>query len=68
MTIFAGIANADFTGLSSQYCANSDPAILTPIPAGGNFTITGNKGLIDNTFYPSQVTAGINLVIIYLYK
>jgi hypothetical protein len=50
---------ADFVGLAASYCTTEDPAVLTGIPSGGNFSIApGNVGIVGNTFDPSLVDAG----------
>jgi uncharacterized membrane protein len=48
----------DFVGLAAQYCSSDDAAVLTGIPAGGYYTITGGIGLTGNVFDPSEAGAG----------
>lgn len=48
----------DFVGLAAEYCSSDIPAVLTGIPAGGYFTITGGAGITGNVFDPSQAGAG----------
>lgn len=48
----------DFVGLASKYCSADQPAVLTGIPVGGYFTITGNAGINGNIFDPSKSGTG----------
>jgi len=48
----------DFVGLAAEYCSSDEPAVLSGIPAGGYFTITGGNGITGNVFNPAQAGAG----------
>lgn len=47
----------DFVGLAAD-CSSDEPAVLSGIPAGGYFTITGGNGITGNVFNPAQAGAG----------
>ncbi|MBW7867611.1 MAG: T9SS type A sorting domain-containing protein [Brumimicrobium sp.] len=50
------LPDANFTGLATLYCLNSDPVILTPDQSGGTFS---GPGIINgNTFDPSIAGTG----------
>ena len=47
-----------FTELSSSFCLNTDPVLLTGIPAGGTFS---GPGITGNSFNPALAGAGSGL-------
>lgn len=51
------LPDASFTGLSAEYCSNTDQVILQPTDASGVFS---GDGITDNTFDPSSAGTGLH--------